>query len=55
MVQEFIEMAWGHKSEDAMSGELAVMACQKRMDQGLEMYRLIVMDINMPGMDGNVA
>ena len=32
------------------------MQCQKRMADGKDIYRLIVMDINMaPGIDGQVA
>ena len=38
--------------DQAISGEEAVMKCRQRMEKGIDMYNLIIMDINMPGMDG---
>jgi CheY-like chemotaxis protein len=43
------------KTDQAVSGEEAIMKCKQRIALGQEAYRLIVMDINMPGMDGVVA
>lgn len=43
------------KTDQAISGEEAIMKCKQRITLGQEAYRLIVMDINMPGMDGVVA
>ena len=40
------------KVDQAVDGEEAVMKCQKRIEQNEPAYKLIVMDINMPGMDG---
>ena len=36
----------------AVSGQDAIIKCQQRKSAGLDCYRLIVMDINMPGLDG---
>jgi CheY-like chemotaxis protein len=39
--------------ETAISGEEAILLCENRIRHNQEMYRLIVMDINMPpGIDG---
>jgi CheY-like chemotaxis protein len=43
------------KVDQAISGEEALMKCQQRIQNNQDAYRLIVMDINMPGMDGVVA
>ena len=36
----------------AVSGQDAIIMCQQRKTAGIDCYRLIVMDINMPGLDG---
>ena len=43
------------KADQAVSGEEAIMKCKQRISMGQEAYRFIIMDINMPGMDGVVA
>ena len=43
------------KVDQAVDGEEAVMKCQKRIENKEPAYRLIVMDINMPGIDGVVT
>jgi len=35
-----------------VSGEEAVMMCRQRVNTRKEMYKLVVMDLNMPGLDG---
>lgn len=39
-------------AEQALCGEEAVQKLQERMEKNQELPRLIIMDINMPGMDG---
>lgn len=47
---------YGYACDKALSGEEAIMLCQKRMADGKDIYRLIIMDIQMPpGIDGQVA
>ena len=43
------------ETDQAVSGEEAIMKCQQRTAKNQETYKMIVMDINMPGMDGVVA
>lgn len=43
------------KTEQAISGEEALEKCKQRIKNGQEAYHFIVMDINMPGMDGVVT
>ena len=43
------------KTEQAISGEEALEKCKQRIKKGQEAYHFIVMDINMPGMDGVVT
>lgn len=38
--------------DSAISGEDAIVKCQQRVDGHKEPYKVIVMDINMPGLDG---
>lgn len=40
------------KVDTAISGEEAIMMVQQRITNKQPTYRLIVMDINMPGLDG---
>lgn len=40
------------KVDTAISGEEAIMMVQQRISCKQPVYRLIVMDINMPGLDG---
>ena len=42
-------------TDQAVSGEEAIMMCQQRSAKNHESYKMIIMDINMPGMDGVVA
>ena len=42
-------------ADQAVSGEEAIMKCKQRIQRNMDAYRFIVMDINMPGMDGVVA
>ena len=39
-------------TDNAISGEEAIIMCQRRVARGHDTYRLIFMDINMPIMDG---
>ena len=43
------------KTDQAISGEEAIKKCEERILNNQEAYKFIVMDINMPGMDGVVA
>jgi PleD family two-component response regulator len=40
------------KADEAVSGEEAIMKCTKRMQKNQDQYSLILMDINMPIMNG---
>lgn len=42
-------------ADQAVSGEEALMKCKQRVQRNIDAYRFIVMDINMPGMDGVVT
>ena len=52
ILQIIFESKFGLIVDQAVSGEEAVMMCRQRVKNRKEMYRLIVMDINMPGLDG---
>ena len=39
-------------TDQAVSGEEAIMKCSQRVQNGQDAYKLIVMDIQMPVMDG---
>jgi CheY-like chemotaxis protein len=43
------------KTDQAISGEEAIKKCEERIKNNQEAYKFIIMDINMPGMDGVVA
>ena len=47
-----LKMNFGLTSEIAYSGEQAVSLIQERLAQGHDPFKLIIMDINMHGMDG---
>lgn len=52
ILQIIFESKFGLMVDQAVSGEEAVMMCRQRVKNRKEMYRIIVMDINMPGLDG---
>mmetsp|Transcript_1203 Transcript_1203/g.2201 ORF Transcript_1203/g.2201 Transcript_1203/m.2201 type:complete len:151 (+) Transcript_1203:305-757(+) len=39
-------------ADQAISGEEALVKCQQKVSKGVDAYKFIIMDINMPGMDG---
>ena len=55
ILSNLLQNTYNVKSDQAESGQVAIMKCKHRIDMGQEAYRLIIMDINMPGMDGVVA
>ena len=52
ILQMIFQSKYKITADQAVSGEEALMKCKQRMQRNQESYRLIVMDINMPGMDG---
>ena len=55
MLATLIESKYKINTDQAISGEEAIMKCQQRVARGHDAYRLTIMDINMPGMDGAEA
>jgi CheY-like chemotaxis protein len=55
ILKNILEMNHKLQIEQAVSGEEAILKCQQRVQDGKDAFRLIIMDINMPGMDGVVA
>ena len=47
-----IENTYGLKSDSAISGQQAIGCIEDVIYNRKPMYKLILMDINMPGMDG---
>jgi CheY-like chemotaxis protein len=53
ILQAIFSSKYKINTDVAVSGENALLKCQQRISQGLDAYKFIVMDINMPGgMDG---
>lgn len=52
IVRMMIECNYQVRCESATSGMQAIEKVKKRIIRGKPMYKLILMDINMPGMDG---
>ena len=52
VIEETLKEQYGFKYEKANNGQEAVEAVRKRIDQGGANFKLILMDLNMPVMDG---
>mmetsp|Transcript_28636 Transcript_28636/g.43245 ORF Transcript_28636/g.43245 Transcript_28636/m.43245 type:complete len:131 (+) Transcript_28636:3415-3807(+) len=52
IITTLLENTLGVKSEAVVSGEEAILHFKKRIEAHEELYKLIVMDINMPVLDG---
>jgi len=52
ILQMVLQSCHNIAADRAVSGEEAIMKCQSRIHRSLDAYKFIVMDINMPGMDG---
>lgn len=52
LLKSMIEKKFKVKTDSAISGEEAIMMCSQRIARGQDAYRLTIMDIHMPPMDG---